>query len=321
VRRLFRKLKDLPLSLREILEHLRGYPELKSKFLLKEGYPLDLKNPKTLNEKIQVRKLYDRNPIYPVLSDKLRMREYVASRLGQETVDDLFPAVLGVTTNPTKNWLKAQGDGIVIKANHGSSMHKLILPGKKVDYNALSKDCHRWLLTDYGRERREWAYRPIPRRIFAERLLCFPDGAAADDIKFTVFDGRVHFAQINHGKYQKHSDKLQKYVHAFVTRDWKRLDIRRKKPVMADLPDRPVQFNEMVRIAEHIGKGFDYLRVDFLYSGDRMALGELTLYSNSGFTDFAPSEFGLELGRAWKQTIWRPSIMRGANQTPGPGAN
>ena len=45
------------------------------------GYKPDFKNPKTFNEKIIHRMLYDRNPIYTYLADKLKARIYIASKL------------------------------------------------------------------------------------------------------------------------------------------------------------------------------------------------------------------------------------------------
>ncbi len=45
------------------------------------GYTPDFKNPQTFNEKIIHRILYDRNPIYTALADKLKARIYIASKL------------------------------------------------------------------------------------------------------------------------------------------------------------------------------------------------------------------------------------------------
>jgi hypothetical protein len=43
---------------------------------------LDLKNPKTFNEKIQWLKLYDSTPIKSLLADKYNVREWVKERIG-----------------------------------------------------------------------------------------------------------------------------------------------------------------------------------------------------------------------------------------------
>ncbi len=280
-------------------QRLRGYPYLRRRFLAKMGYPVDLKNPKSFNEKILVRKLYDRNPVYPIISDKIRVRGYVADILGQARSDALFPRLLGSTNRPTQDWLRGFGTGVIVKANHGSSMHRILLDGDVPDYPKLARDCRKWLQTDFGRDHWEWGYRPIPRRVLVEELLCFPNGAPADDIKFTVFDGRMHMAQFN-------IDKHAKFENAFVTRDWQRIDIQRAHPIAADLPPRPAQFDEMVALAEQLGQAFDYIRVDYLYTGTRFALNELTLYTGGGFTPLRPADYDLALGQMWTQRVYAP---------------
>ena len=45
------------------------------------GYKPNFKHPQTFNEKLIYRTLYDRNPLYTALSDKLKMRIYVAHKL------------------------------------------------------------------------------------------------------------------------------------------------------------------------------------------------------------------------------------------------
>ena len=48
---------------------------LKIYFRFKMGYKLDLKSPKTLNEKIQCLKLYNRKTLYTKLADKYEVRK------------------------------------------------------------------------------------------------------------------------------------------------------------------------------------------------------------------------------------------------------
>ena len=50
------------------------------------GYPLDLENPKTFNEKLQWLKLYDRKPIYTTMVDKFAAKDYIASKIGSEHI-------------------------------------------------------------------------------------------------------------------------------------------------------------------------------------------------------------------------------------------
>lgn len=48
------------------------------------GKKLNLKDPKTFNEKLQWLKLYDRNNIYPTIVDKYTAKKYVSDIIGDE---------------------------------------------------------------------------------------------------------------------------------------------------------------------------------------------------------------------------------------------
>ncbi len=50
------------------------------------GKKLNLKNPKTFNEKLQWLKLYDRRPEYTKMVDKYEAKEYVASIISEEYI-------------------------------------------------------------------------------------------------------------------------------------------------------------------------------------------------------------------------------------------
>jgi Ser/Thr protein kinase RdoA (MazF antagonist) len=60
----------------------------------------------------------------------------------------------------------------------------------------------------------------------------------------------------------------------------------------------------MIRAAERIAAGFDHLRVDFYDCGDRIHIGEVTVYPWSGLSRFNPDEADAMLGAYW--TIRRP---------------
>ena len=59
---------------------------LKIQFRLKMGYPLNLDNPQTYNEKLQWLKLYNRRPEYTKMVDKYEVKKYVASIIGEEHI-------------------------------------------------------------------------------------------------------------------------------------------------------------------------------------------------------------------------------------------
>ena len=59
---------------------------LKLLYKYKLGKKLDLKNPKTYNEKLQWMKVHYYNPLYTQLADKYAVRQYIADKIGEEYV-------------------------------------------------------------------------------------------------------------------------------------------------------------------------------------------------------------------------------------------
>ena len=63
------------------IDRLRGFPTLRRRFHRNHGYDPNLSDPRTFNEKLQWRKLYDHNPLFPVLMDKVRMPDWARRKL------------------------------------------------------------------------------------------------------------------------------------------------------------------------------------------------------------------------------------------------
>ena len=63
---------------------------LKLKYRMWMGKRLDLKNPKAFSEKLQWLKLYDRRPEYIKMVDKVKVKDYVSSILGDEYIIPTF---------------------------------------------------------------------------------------------------------------------------------------------------------------------------------------------------------------------------------------
>lgn len=87
---------------------------LEKLFPISLGYPLDLDNPKTYNEKIQWLKLYNKNPLYTTLVDKYAVKEWVVNKIGAQYV---IPT-LGVWDNANDIDFKALPNQFVLKTTH-----------------------------------------------------------------------------------------------------------------------------------------------------------------------------------------------------------
>jgi len=121
---------------------IRHCPNLMSdKYFLKVkwkrcmGYELDLKHPKTFNEKLQWLKLYDRKPEYTIMVDKYRAKQWVADRVGEQFV---IPT-LAVYHSADEIDLNQLPDQFVLKCNHDSGSVVICRDKKSFDFEAAKR--------------------------------------------------------------------------------------------------------------------------------------------------------------------------------------
>ncbi len=71
-------------------------------------------------------------------------------------------------------------------------------------------------------------------------------------------------------------------------------------------PPRPPLLTDILDLAERLGAGLSHCRVDIYDCGDRLVVGEITLYSWSGLLPFHDPAYDFALGAHW--TIRRPIL-------------
>lgn len=136
-------------------------------FRRRMGYALNLDHPKTLSEKIQWLKLYYHNPLLTLCADKVKVRGYVAKKIGEEYLTPVY----GVYKNTSEIDISQLPRSFVLKPNHGSGMviicHNKQIENWRENYNKLDS----WISENFFYENGEWQYKDIPPRIMAEELL------------------------------------------------------------------------------------------------------------------------------------------------------
>jgi TupA-like ATPgrasp len=248
-----------------------------------------LLRPGRFTEKMQWRKLFDLNPIYAVITDKLAVRDFIAERVGAQVLVPL----LWIGDDPAAVPFDALDPPYVIKSTHASGHVLLVRKRQDADADTAVATFREWLSACHGIAKDEPAYIPVPRRLMVEQMLLGADGSPPLERRFYVFDGRVRFLQTIF----RDEDGL--HHRAFHGREWHPLDWYLKTPNQPELCPKPKRYEEMVAIAECLGKGFDHLRVD-MYEGDNnIWVGELTLYSWSGLEAFTPDEADSLAGSYW----------------------
>ena len=250
------------------------------------GYKLDLKHPKTFNEKLQWLKLYDRNPLYTTLVDKYRVKQWVADKIGEQYV---IPT-LAVYNSVDEIDLDKLPNQFVLKCNHDSGSVVICRDKTSFDLEAAKRKLGEALKKNFYWEAREWPYKNVKRCVFAEKYL---EGNEKEliDYKMMVFKGEVRccFTCTN----RRSVDGLKV---TFFDVDWERMPFIRHYPADNKPIEKPVSYEEMVRISERLSEFIPFSRVDFYEIKGMPYFGEITLYPGGGFEEFTPMHWDGILG-------------------------
>ncbi|MEX2367141.1 MAG: ATP-grasp fold amidoligase family protein [Pseudohongiellaceae bacterium] len=273
------------------LDRMLGFPRERKRFLKAHGYPLNLKNPTSFNEKICWKKIYDRNPLLPIIADKYRVRDYVRKVLGEAEANAVLIPLLTVVDKPEELDIAALPNQFVVKSNHGSGNNLIVKDKSSFDFESFSKLADAWLREPYGIRNHEWAYRHVERKIMVEQLLLSSSGDIPADYKFCMIHGKCEFIKLD-------NDRFNNFTSTLYDAHWNKLNVRWRRPQAESLPP-PRRLNDMLRVAQNLSKDLDFIRVDFYVMGEQFYIGELTNYPVRGRGKFTPTQFDIDLGKNW----------------------
>jgi hypothetical protein len=248
----------------------------------------DLHNPRTFSEKIQWRKLHDRRETLTLFADKYRVRDYVAARIGEQHLAKTYWASESAQTLPFEELPQK----FVLKANHGTRWNILVPDKSAADRAQLVSTLDEWLDGRYPPEQGEWGYLNVRPLAFAEEFLSTRAGEIPVDFKFFVFNGSVRMIQVDLERFIAHSRCL-------YDPDWNLFPAVMGYPRGKGYP-RPENLAAMIRCAQQLAAGIDFVRVDLYNVDGRIVFGELTNYPGGGLEEFTPAAFDATVGEWWK---------------------
>lgn len=254
-------------------------------YFLKTGKKLNLKNPRTFDEKLQWLKLYDRKEEYVKLADKYEVKEYVAKLIGTEHV---IPT-LGVWKDVNEIDFERLPNRFVLKTTHDSGSVIICKDKASFDKNAAKEHLRRRLKQNYYYHAREWVYKNIIPRIIAEPYLEDESGGLID-YKLFCFHGEPYLIQVDVDRFESHRRN-------FYTLEWEYLNLRRKSANFdPKLVSRPKNLDMMIEFAKCLSANKPFVRVDFYEVQSHVFFGEVTFYPGAGFSGFEPEEWNKILG-------------------------
>lgn len=256
-------------------------------FFRRFHYLPDLKKPKSFNEKLQWRKLHDRNSLLTVIADKLASKQYVENK----KLDIYIPKVLWEGENLNDLDFSKLPSRYVFKANHASRTNEFILNGQHLSIDTMEELRKKWFAHDQSITLGEWAYKDIKRKVFIEEYMDFNE-TVPDDYKFFVYHGKVQFIQLDTGRFQEHRRNM-------YDTNWNDLNIDYSYNRVIPSPIKPKFLGKMIEHAEELGKDFDFIRVDLYFYKEMITFGEFTVYPGAGYEKFPSQELDIEFGKNW----------------------
>ena len=260
---------------------------IKRSFKKHMGYALDLDNPRTLNEKINWLKLYDRSDLHTIAADKYKVRKYVEKTIGSKY---LIPLLYHTKSSNDLKPENLPDSSFIIKANHNSSGGVIVRDKSLVNWKKTRFRFKRLLKENHYYSTIEWQYKNIIPRIVVEKLLTYEDGSIPEDYKCHCFNGKLAFIMID---FDRHTNKRTRNLY---DPEWNLIPCNWGRPYGKEVT-KPDNFEEMKTIAEKLAKDFIYVRVDFYLVRGAIYFGELTFHHASGFQKFFQEECDLKFGK------------------------
>lgn len=263
---------------------------LKLRFLFKMKKRLNLKNPKTYNEKIQWLKIFNHCPEYKKMVDKYEVKKYVSDKIGEKYVIPTY----GIWNQLWQIDWDSLPNKFVIKTTHGGGGNGVVVCRDKnvFDVERAVNVLKSSLKQDIYKSLREWPYKDMQKRILAEQLLIEEGQQNPHDYKVLCFGGVVKLIEYHEGRF------TDNHTQDFYDRDWNLTTITQSGyGKFNTIPSpKPDLLDEMIRLSEILSEGIPHVRVDWYIVNNYLYFGEMTFFDGSGFEPWDNIEDDIMLG-------------------------
>lgn len=272
--------------------------KLYSKIVL--GKKVDLKKPKTFNEKIQWCKIhyYPKNPLVVKCADKYSVREY----LKEKKLENILVPLIASYDNAKEIVWNELPDKFVLKCSHGCAYNILCADKSKIDKKKTTKQLNKWLKEDFGKFNIELHYSKIKeRKIVCEEFL----GDCITDYKFFCFNGKPEFIYVSNDLIHDRQAQI-----GFFYLDGSKMPLKRDDYTDIPFVEFPSFFDEMKKTAEILSEDFPFVRVDFFIANGKYYFAELTFTPGGGMMPFNPDKYDLEWGNMIDLSIDLSNVIK-----------
>lgn len=294
-------LKNLPpktyLRMKYFFRYIKRFFRLPQRLLSDEKYlkrlylkvfskPLNLENPNGFTEKLQWLKIHNRKPVYTTMVDKYEAKKFIAERIGEEYIVPIY----GVWERFNDIDFSSLPQSFVLKSTHDSGGLYICKEKEKMNKDTARVLMNFSLNNNHFWKSREWPYKNVRPRIFAEKYLENPEIESIRDYKFFTFGGIPKVMYVTSGR-----NGGETYAD-FFDMDWNHLDLTIDHRNAPTPPQKPVNFEKMKEFAAVLSEGTPHLRVDFYEIDGKLYAGELTFFHCSGLCMPKPSKWETQMG-------------------------
>ena len=243
-------------------------------YRIKFGRRINLKNPKTMDEKIQWMKLnyYPITPLISQCADKYAVRDYVNKRGCPEILNELYYSCDSVDEIP---WADLP-NSFVIKWNFGCGQNLIVRDKSKLDIEAAKKKLKKWYKTrnTFYLPYSELQYKPIKPKLIIEKLIETEDGSLPVDYKLYCFKGKADCVLVCLGREESPHATYYFFDSEGNLKRYNRTG--KAAPEGFKLNPLPENYRDLFKYAELLSQPFPFVRADFYLEKGKVIFGELT---------------------------------------------
>lgn len=260
------------------------------------GKKLNLKEPKTFNEKMQWLKLYHHKNEFINMVDKFEVKKWVASVIGEQYI---IPT-LGIWNNFDEIDFESLPNQFVLKCTHDSG--GLVICRDKTNFDVKSAE-HKikfCLKKNFYNLSREWPYKFVVPRIIAEPFISngidtldnIADGLI--DYKFFCFNSIPRILYVSKGLENHKTAKI-----SFLDMNGREMPFHRSDYESFGYEiNLPSNFSDMKSVAKKLASSIDspFVRIDLYSVNEQVLFSEITFTPCGGTLPFEPAEWDEKLG-------------------------
>ncbi|MBQ3182934.1 MAG: glycosyl transferase [Clostridia bacterium] len=271
LRSIYRKIREIVFSTATIISPTIN-TKLRYRYLF--GKKLNLKDPRTFNEKLLWLKLkkYNRDPLVIKCADKYLVREYVEDCGCKDILNDLIGAWDSVDEIPWEELPQK----FVLKWNFGAGMNIICEDKNKLDRDEVFAKLKKWRKNKCWLSHSEMQYKYMPRKIVCERFLKAEGESSIPDYKVYCFHGVPKAILVMHDR--GHGELKTEFFDA----GWNLLENTGKYNAPSEKTPRPGCLNKLLEISGDLSKPFPFVRCDLYVIKDKIYFGELTFTPAGG---------------------------------------